>query len=98
MSSTLPVKTVPATAWKPGQSGNPNGRPKIASEVKELARAQCPKAMRRLIELVDSDDERVAFMACKELLDRGWGRAPRADEDSNRTEPLSVKVVRLADQ
>jgi hypothetical protein len=98
MSDNLPVKKMPATAWKPGQSGNPNGRPKIAAEVKELARAHCPKAMRRLIDLVDSEDERVAFMASKELLDRGWGRAPKADEDDPSTSRVTVNIVRLADR
>lgn len=31
-------------------------------------------AVNRLVELMYSDDERVALLACRELLDRGFGR------------------------
>jgi hypothetical protein len=98
VSNSVSSKKVPVTAWKPGQSGNPAGRPKIASEVKELARAHCPKAMRRLIQLVDSEDERVAFMASKELLDRGWGRAPKAEDEDGERSRVTVNIVRFADR
>ena len=94
----VPTKKIPVTAWKPGQSGNPSGRPKVASAVRELARANCPKAMKRLIELVDSEDERVAFMASKELLDRGYGRVPKAVDDDEKTKPVTVNIVRLAER
>ncbi len=41
----------------------------------ELARSKSTKALRKLAELMDSDDERVAYMACTALLDRAWGKA-----------------------
>lgn len=58
----------------PGQSGNPGGRPRLVAEVRELAREHAPAALMRLVELMQSDDERVAIVACREVLDRAYGR------------------------
>jgi hypothetical protein len=55
-------------------SGNPRGRPRENLEVKELARAQGPAAIRRLTQLMQSDDPQVCIAASKALLDRGFGR------------------------
>ncbi len=57
-----------------GHSGNPGGRPAIATEVRDLARQHGPHAIRRLVELSRSADGPVAVSACKALLDRGYGR------------------------
>ena len=71
-------RRVPATAWYPGISGNPGGRPRVAAEVKELARDHGPRAIERLRELMESENEAVACRAAESLLDRGFGRAPQA--------------------
>jgi len=60
--------------WKPGESGNPGGRTIAHSECQRLAREASPKAIMRLIELVDSDDERVALLASEKVLERAWGK------------------------
>ena len=39
-----------------------------------LARQAAPDAMRRLIELMRSEDERVASVACNAVLERAWGK------------------------
>ena len=66
--------------FKPGQSGNPGGRPKEVVEVRALARAHTNEAVQELRSIMRSADEpasaRVA--AANSLLDRGWGRAPLA--------------------
>ena len=84
------------TPWTKGQSGNPNGRPKVPEDVKALARANSKRAMQRVIELMESDDERVALMAAKELLERAWGKAAPAEEsDDKRT--LTINIVKHGD-
>lgn len=58
----------------PGQSGNPGGRPAVVASVKELAKANGPRAFERLIELMESEDESISLAACKELLNRSYGK------------------------
>ena len=72
--------------FKAGISGNPGGRPKEVAEVKELAREHGPDAIKRLVELMASDNERTAVTACEAILNRGYGRPAQAvtvagDED-----------------
>ena len=35
----------PSSAWRPGHSGNPGGRPKVSAEIRNLAREHGPKAL-----------------------------------------------------
>lgn len=64
--------------FKTGQSGNPGGRPKENAEVKELARTHGPRAIGRLAEIMESEDERAAAAASQALLDRGYGKPAQA--------------------
>jgi hypothetical protein len=66
------------TKWKPGQSGNPGGRPKEAHEVKELARSYTSEAIEKLALWMRSDNAKASVAACNVLLDRGWGKAVQA--------------------
>lgn len=65
--------TAPGRPFPPGQSGNPGGRPK---GIAALARAHTDKAVQVLVDGMESDDERVKIAAAKEILDRGYGKAP----------------------
>lgn len=67
-------RKAPRTAWKPGQSGNPGGRPTL-SDAQRLARemkAQAqPEAIRALVRVLKSTTARDAdkVAAAKALLD-----------------------------
>ena len=65
--------------WKPGQSGNPSGRPKKSSEMKDLERLCRESADEALALLVDTirnpdADHRLRLQAAREVLDRGFGK------------------------
>jgi len=56
-------------------SGNPNGRPRIVAEVRDLARRHTANAIAALVAIMqkgESDAARVS--AANALLDRGYGR------------------------
>ena len=69
-----------ANRWRPGQSGNPSGHSGEYGVAIKLAQRAAPKAVRRLIELMASEDERVAAVACNAILDRAFGRPKVAEE------------------
>jgi hypothetical protein len=64
--------------FAPGVSGNPNGRPKVAAEIRGIAREHGPAAINRLVQLMNSKDEMVSLHAARVLLDRGYGRPEQA--------------------
>ncbi len=62
-----------AGQWTKGVSGNPGGRPRIASDVREALEAATPRAVKVLVGLLDSADERIALRAVEVLLNRTLG-------------------------
>lgn len=62
--------------WKPGQSGNPNGRPAIVRELRDLAREKTSVAMETLIEVCSDKGAPPAarVAAAAHILDRGYGK------------------------
>ena len=60
--------------WLPGSSANPGGRPGVPEEIKATLRELSPHAVKRLGELLDSEDERIRLEAAKAILDRHLGR------------------------
>ena len=81
-----------ANRWRPGQSGNPSGHSGAYGEAIKLAQQAAPYAVNRLVELMDSDDERVAAVACNSILDRAFGK-PRAEGDGIDSLELRVAIM-----
>lgn len=69
--------TAPGKPFKPGQSGNPGGRPKIIGHIRDLARQYTELAINTLADtLTDKKAPYAAKIAAAQaLLDRGWGKA-----------------------
>jgi hypothetical protein len=62
--------------FKPGQSGNPGGRPKRSVDLRRLARERTVDAIATLINVMRNPRAASAarVSAAAALLDRGWGR------------------------
>jgi hypothetical protein len=62
------------SAFKPGQSGNPGGRPKEVREVLAAAREHTAEAIERLAYWMRLDNAKASPAACIALLNRAWGQ------------------------
>lgn len=73
-----------STSFKPGQSGNPGGRPKIVGDLRELARVHTHEALATLVRVAqDRKAPPAAQVAAAEaLLNRGYGKPVQAVEAS----------------
>lgn len=95
--------------FKPGQSGNPEGRPKTDPELVEAFRGRTWKALATLDKVMDDyAAERVtekgdplvpsqaAVKASEVVLNRGWGTAPQTvklDATINATQAITHSVA-----
>lgn len=77
-----------------GQSGNPGGVSKAVAAIKKMALDACPDAFRELVRISkESEDERTRVAACKEIFDRGLGKAAQALEVSGAEgAPLTIII------
>jgi Family of unknown function (DUF5681) len=86
-----PDKTIPYR-WKPGQSGNPDGRPKndLAREIARGVFEDDPELIRQAFRNALRKGNAYVF---KELADRAYGRTPqRLEHTGDEGGPIDVKV------
>ncbi len=74
--------------WLPGRSANPGGRPGVPEVIKSTLRELSPRAVERLGQLLDSEDERIQLEAAKAILDRHLGRPAIQADPSDHLEAL----------
>jgi hypothetical protein len=86
------------TSLQPGESGNPDGRPKVLQQVRDLARQHTVAAIEKLAVLMEKGgSEQVQLMAANALLDRGWGKPtqPTAGDDDAPPVRIDARVELL---
>jgi hypothetical protein len=85
--------------FKPGQSGNPGGRPKVLGDVQELARQKSPEAINTLSNIMNDDKAPPAarVAAANALLDRGYGKPTQPiSQTLAKVDPSSISDEELA--
>lgn len=76
-----------------GQSGNPNGRPRVNPELKAMCRARTKEAVERLItEMKDGDTSGARITAANAILDRGWGKPAQPQTGEGGEGPVELSV------
>ena len=82
--------------FKKGESGNAGGRPKVIAELRALARAHAPDAIKELARLaIKAKSEATRVAAIRELLDRGYGKAGQAPVTENEVDPTDLTAEEL---
>ena len=81
-----------STSFRPGQSGNPNGRPKVVADVQNAAREHSTEAIKTLAQIMCDPKAPAAarISAACALLDRGYGKPSQATETTN---PNAVYII-----
>jgi len=100
-------RKLPRTAYKPGQSGNPGGRPKRTQQEYNLIAAcvsKTPEAMETILSLMHSaDKDSVKLAAATYIVEWGhgkprqWTEDTRSPLDDTSTEVL-LEMKRIAEQ
>lgn len=87
--------------WQKGQSGNPGGRSKQDYRIKELARAKCESALKRLEQISkQNEDLRSAVAATMGILAYGIGKPTQQIDLTNSDGSMSqawLAAVKAAD-
>lgn len=79
-------KRGPGRPFEKGKSGNPNGRPKMPEETKEILKAAAPEAAALLVELMRDETQpaKIRKGCAESLLDRVYGKP---------TQPIDGKMT-----
>lgn len=81
--------------WKPSESGNLLGRPPIGKSLAECVRRHVPpeRIVKKALELMESEDERVQMVALQFLAERGYGKPPSGVDGSGEVTAEHAALV-----
>jgi hypothetical protein len=89
-------RNLPKTAYAPGISGNPNGRPKLPAEFAVLMKEHAIEAAHKLLEWARSDDPRVSPQACIYIINRAYGAPTQMTEVSGPNgQPFQAPAIQV---
>lgn len=89
---TAKGRRVPGRPWKPGESGNVKGRPKIPAEVIEACRLHTQAAVETIVALMKSaDSDSVRLHAAEAIINRAWGKPIEHHEQTGNV-TIAVKI------
>lgn len=97
----VPAGRSPQGTWTKGVSGNPSGgRPSLPPDIRALLKDRAgPAAVRKLVELIDHDDPKIALAAARDIADRTYGKAKESVEVSGGAhEALAVWLIGRRDE
>src|SRR5258708_14797794 len=79
--------------YEPGHSGNPGGRPKGLTQVRELARTHTEAAIAALAKIMQKEDsaDQTVITAAVALLDRAWGRPTQPIAGDDEVPPIKTE-------
>jgi hypothetical protein len=81
-------------AFKPGQSGNPGGRPRAVAEIRDLARQHTETALNALVKIATAGkSESARVSAATALLDRGYGKPTQPIAGDSDADAINLGIV-----
>jgi hypothetical protein len=88
-----------AGRFRKGESGNPNGRPKIPSEVKEMFKAATTDAAKLLIETMNDSgaDIKLRIDCAEKIIERVYGK-PTQPIDGDMIAKIEIKLPEGAEE
>jgi len=90
-----------AKPFKKGQTGNPNGRPKLPDLKEAIAKILSEEkdghtALETILAALRAKAAKGDVRAAQELLDRGFGKAQQKNENQNSVD-VQIRIVREGD-